>query len=162
MTLAAVKNRWSTFHQKEPRELIEIDAPWPKAWGYVGEAVRVYYLSDKWNEDGDFIPYYHDHDGGVELWEPWGAQDGMTDKCKSPARGIPCKQAAVLGYCLGWWLLDEDDPKKVDAVEFDEDEALLCSTASGKALFVVSLSDGKVIAAFTGGNLSVESAGIDG
>jgi hypothetical protein len=160
MSLKKAEERWRIFHAKNPRERIEVPAPWPREWGLVGTATRVYYYSDKWEKDGDFVPYYHDHEGDVQLWEPWGSQDWQTKKRKRPCPSVPCSHGAVLGYCLGWELKTPEGEKL--EVEFDDTEVLLCSTPSGKALFVVDPKDGSVIAVFCGGKLDVRKEGIVG
>jgi hypothetical protein len=162
MSKAKAEQLWRTFHDKEnPRELIEVLRPWPSAWGLSGEATRVYYLSDKWQRDGKQQAYYHDHEGGVELWEPWGSQEWLEQRRKSPARSLPCSDATVLGYCLGWELTKVGTGEELD-IEFGDKDALLCAVPSGKALFVVDAKSGEVIAAFVGGSLAVKPEGIVG
>jgi hypothetical protein len=160
MTLKQAEKRWTTFHDKEPREQIRIDSPWAKEWGLVGEATKVYYYSDKWEKDGEYIPYYHDHEGGVELWEPWGSQDWQERKKKKPCPSVPCAHGAVLGYCLGWELTTPDGEHL--EVEFGDKEVFLCSTPGGKALFVVDPRSDEVLAVFCGGKLDVRKEGIVG
>jgi len=162
MSREKAEKLWRTFHDKDsPDELIEVIRPWPAAWGLSGEASRVLYLSDKWQPDGDQQAYYHDHEGGVQLWEPWGTQEWLTQKKRSPSRSLPCKDATVLGYCLGWELEREDTNEHLD-IEFADEEALLCAVPSGKVLFVVDIGSGEVIAVFVGGSLAVKPEGIVG
>lgn len=160
MSLKQAEDRWKLFHDKEPRRTIEVPAPWPKEWGLVGHATRVYYYSDKWEKDGEYIPYYHDHEGGVELWEPWGVEDWQEKRRKKPCPSVPCSHGAVLGYCLGW-VIESLDGRSLE-VSFGDKEVLLCSTPSGKALFVVDPKSKEVIAVFCGGKLDVRPEGIVG
>jgi len=158
--IANAKALWEVFHDKEPREEFDVVAPWPKAWGLSGEATRMYYRSDKWNHDGEYECYYHDHEGSVELWEPWGDQDWLCGKRTSPGSGIPCKTAAVLGYCLGWVLTNVDGVSM--EVEFGDAEVYLCAVANGKTLFAVDVATDDVLAVWVGGSLDVLSDGIVG
>jgi len=152
---------WRTFHDKEPREEIFLHNPgWPKAWGYSGEGLTVYYHSDKWNEDGDFISYYHDHEGGVEVWEPWGAQAWLERKKKRPCSGIPAVQCAVLGWCLGWDLRCADGVERT--VEYAPGVVHLCGAPSRRVLFAVHKASGDIIAVWCGGKLDILPEGIDG
>jgi hypothetical protein len=160
--LRQAKKVWATFHDKDPRRLIEVNAnPWPKSWGLSGEARRVYYLSDKWHQDGKWTAYYHDHEGGVRLWEPWGAQDWLGRRTPAPARGVPFANGAVLGYCLGWVLRRDKDDVEVEA-EFREREVMLCAAPSGRSLFALAVKDKEVLALFEGGRLDVRAEGIVG
>lgn len=152
---------WRTFHAKEPREEIFLQNPgWPRSWGRSGEGLTVYYRSDKWNEDGDYVSYYHDHEGGVQVWEPWGAHAWLEDKRKRPCAGIPALQCAVLGWCLGWDIRCTDGETRT--VEFSEGTVRLCGTPSRKALFAVHESSGDIIAVWCGGKLNILPEGIDG
>jgi len=160
MTVSKAAKKFRTFHQKDPREVLEFKKdPWPKKWGLSGRATRIFYRSDKWERDGKFVDYYHDHGDGVKLWEPLGYQCWLEES--SPGRGIPCKYATVLGYCLGWEI-DRNGDQEHMAVEFGDEELLLCCTPSGKVLFVLDQNLPEVIAVFKGGDLSVEAEGIDG
>jgi len=153
---------WETFHDKEPRQLLEVEKnPWPRSWGRSGEALRVYYLSDKWHQDGKFTAYFHDHEGGVKLWEPWKAQPWLTQKQPRPVQGMPYSNGAVLGYCLGWVIRRCGDGEELQ-VEFKEGAVLLCAVPSGRALFAMAVKDEEVVALFAGGKLDVKSEGIVG
>lgn len=159
---SAARKLWMSFHGKDPREEYSIKASWPDKWGYTGEGVTVYYRSDKWKRDGQFDCYYHDHEGEVELWEPAGAQDWHEELRKAPVQGLPCKTAAVLGYCLGWDVKREGDSQHVYSVEFGDTSMLLCAPPGGRSLFVVSQRSKDVIALFCGGSLDIRPEGIVG
>lgn len=160
--LRQAKRVWSAFHDKEPRCLLEVSGnPWPEAWGYSGEATRVYYLSDKWHQDGKWTAYYHDHEGGVRLWEPWGAQPWLANEAVAPAPGMPFRNGAVLGYCLGWILRRQHDDVEVEA-EFDDGTVLLCAAPNARTLFAITTKQEEVLALFEGGKLDVKPEGIVG
>ena len=58
------------WHQKEPRELLTQPYELPEDVVGVGQAKRIYYSSDKWEEDGDFYTYYHDFDSHPTVYVP--------------------------------------------------------------------------------------------
>lgn len=160
--LRQAKAVWERFHDKKPRKLVDVDVdPWPRRWGLSGEARRVYYLSDKWHQDGKWTAYYHDHEGGVRLWEPWGAQAWLTRQQERPVKGVPFSNGAVLGYCLGWVLRRDKDDVEVES-EFDDRSVMLCASPDGRALFALAVKDQEVLALFEGGKLDVRPEGIVG
>lgn len=61
---------WRMWHQKEPRELLRQPYELPDDLVAVGRADRIYYSSDKWEEDGDFYTYYHDFDSHPTVYVP--------------------------------------------------------------------------------------------
>jgi hypothetical protein len=64
------EDAWRMWHQKEPRELLQQKYELPKKVYAVGEADRIYYSSDKWEEDGDFYTYYHDFESRPTVYIP--------------------------------------------------------------------------------------------
>jgi len=57
-----VEEAWRMWHQKEPREVLDQEYELPSEVIPVGKAHKIFYSSDKWEEDGDFYTYYHDFD----------------------------------------------------------------------------------------------------
>lgn len=161
--LAQAREVWELFHDKAPTPAEDIHLKgaarqWPSSWGYGGEMETVYYASDKWEPDGDFINYYHDHGKGIGFWMPQGEESWLGSK-RLPVRGLP-ESVAVLGYCLGW------DYKRVGTDRMfratpDDGEELLCSFPNRKHLIVVHPSRG-VVALISGPGLVVEARGIVG
>lgn len=61
---------WRMWHQKEPRELLDQKYELPPEVVPVGKAKKIFYSSDKWEEDGDFYTYYHDFDSHPTVYVP--------------------------------------------------------------------------------------------
>ena len=161
MSTRNARELWRRFHDKDPREEIDYAEPnWPFQWGYSGEGLTVYYRSDKWSPDGKYTSYYHDHEGGVEIWEPKGAQEWIGELCEAPCSDLPCDSAAILGWCLGWDIECADGDART--VTFAEGKVYLCATPSGKALFALDKASGDVLAAWCGGSLGILPEGIVG
>ena len=76
MTLKEAERSWRMWHQKEPRETLETEVSFPKTVFSVGTARVITYLSDKWEDDGDFYDYVHDFDTDPEVFMTNG--DGKT------------------------------------------------------------------------------------
>lgn len=156
------EERFRIFHSKEPRELIEIDVDQPTRWGLSGRVIQVYYDSDKWEEDGHLVGYYHPHDSkaGVFCYEPMGAQKWLVEE--APPGRPNLSRGTVLGFCAGWDLEREGDGAEVQT-EIEVGKCWLCCHPSGKKyLFVVRCSTGKIEAIFYGAELTVEDVGIVG
>jgi hypothetical protein len=150
---------WKLFHKKpEPHELIEMTVTWPTAWEYAGEAVTTYYNSDKWEQDGNYIKYYHDHEGRISIWHPAGMFD-WTAKAPRPPRFKQPKAVAVLGYSLGVDVKrhDTDKVRKAIAVR----GARLVASPDRKRLWIVEEGVG-LVAMIAGPGLAVEAQGIVG
>lgn len=158
--MATAEELWETFHRKNPRKRIKVNAPWPQKWVEVGKAETTYYASDKWQEDGDYQRYYHDHDSKtVRCYEPAGTTSGVKEGTKTtaaPVKSFP-SEAAVLGYFMG---ADVRAPSGQLYRSSPEKGTLLCAFPNGKAIF--ALAEGRVVALFAGRGLSVKSAGICG
>jgi len=151
---------WKLFHKKSsPRELIDIAGdPWPEKWAYAGEARTTYYRSDKWQDDGDYAKYYHEHEGGVSLWHPSGLFDWLDENRKQPSIRIP-KAVAVLGYAVGVEVKRHDTGKVVQA--YPERSSYLICSPNGRVLWIIEPSGG-VAALICGKGLHVEPCGIVG
>lgn len=151
---------WKLFHKKRaPREMIRVNLAWPKDWEYAGEAVTTYYRSDKWEKDGKFIKYYHDHEGGkISIYHPAGKL-GWTSNSKKPASFTPPASVAVLGYSLGVDV-KRHDTGKVTHVGFPRGSYLVASP-DRRHLWVVEKDQG-IIAMITGPGLRVNPEGICG
>lgn len=157
------RQAWELFHDKPPRPAKDIHLhgaarDWPKKWGFGGKMKTVYYASDKWEKDGDFINYYHDHGKGVGFWMPKGEEPWLGSK-RMPVRSFP-ESVAVLGYCLGWDYQRVGTDRMFRAAPEDGEE-LLCSFPDRKRLIVVHPERG-VVALISGPGLIVEARGIVG
>jgi hypothetical protein len=151
---------WKLFHKKDkPRELIQVNAPWPTKWEYAGEAVTTYYDSDKWSKDGEFTKYFHDHEGGkIKIWHPAGMVPWTSRAVRNPAPPAP-EAAAVLGFSLGVDV-KRHDTGEMQHVSFERG-AYLVAAPDKKHLWVVEPSKG-VVAMIAGHGLVVEARGIVG
>lgn len=87
------------FTQKEPDAIEQIRVDWPDQVGLVGIATRSEYLSDKWNDDGDVIHYYHDHDSRPppSLYLPAGSQDWLAE---TGIQGDWPREVWMLGFAM--------------------------------------------------------------
>jgi hypothetical protein len=151
---------WKLFHKKDqPRELININVPWPSRWEYAGEAVTTFYNSDKWSKDGEFTRYYHDHEGhNIGVWHPAG-MFAWTKLSPQPPRAKLPSAVAVLGFSLGVDVKRHDTGKKLHAAA--EKGAYLVASPDRKRLWIVEPRNG-VVAMIAGPGLIVESRGIVG
>ncbi len=148
---------WELFHAKDARELIKVPKGWPKQWGLAGRCLRSFYRSDKWNRDGDFDDYYHDHGSEIYVYEPWGVEEWLVPS-DPPIKRFPAS-GAVLGYSLGWILERVDDGKTIEAEMYED--TYLCADPEGLYLFTVEPSVG-VTALFCGSGLHIKDVGIVG
>ena len=152
--------KWKEFHDKiEPGKEYTIEAPggfYPKTWAYGGLVTTCFYRSDKWEPNGKFNQYYHDHGRGIRCWHPWG----MFGHCQRKRPGISKfpDTLTVLGFSQGW---DVKTPDGLELTYTPEKGEWLCCYPDGSALVVVA-QDGKMIALFEGQGLRVESRGIVG
>ena len=154
---------WEIFHSKKPTAARDIKLKgkareWPKQWGYSGKVKTIYYASDKWEKDGEYVNYYHDHGKGIGCWMPAGTESWLT-KQRLPVKEFP-QSVSVLGYCLGW---DYTRPKgsKMYRAKQETGDELLCCFPNRKTLVVVSPRQG-VVALVSGPGLVVEARGIVG
>jgi hypothetical protein len=143
----------------------------------VGRAVRVLYDSDKWNEIGDVIGYYHDHgpqDGKLvfgkqnrtKLFAPKPFFPELTTvkfPVKWPTEVVP------LGACSGWFA--QENPRDEKLIEGKcSGDILVCSpfgwvSKSDKErvfLAIIEIDTGFVEGIITGPDLRVTPAGITG
>jgi len=157
---AKAQRAWELFHAKSnPTKDFQLSgkaSQWPTSWGYAGRAETIYYASDKWKEEGNYLKYYHDT--GAGMWLPQGAQSWLTDSKRCPVKRYP-EAAAVLGYFLGCDFRRDHDNRFIEA-EGDPKE-LLCSFPNRKLLAVVHPRQG-VVALFAGRRLDVKAEGIVG
>ena len=160
---ALAQKAWEIFHAKtpEPSKDIRLQGKarnWPTKWGYCGKVHTIYYSSDKWEEDGNYINYYHDHGKGIGCWLPKGSEPWLTSK-RMPIKKFP-QSVSVLGYCLGWDY-ERPDEKGLFRAEQETGDELLCCFPNRKSLVVVSPRQGAV-ALVSGPGLVVEARGIVG
>lgn len=160
--LELAQRAWELFHaKKNPPKNISLKGKardWPRSWGFGGQAVTVYYSSDKWKENGDYINYYHDHGGGIGLWLPSGDESWLQQKTL-PLRKFP-QAVSVLGYFLG---VDYERAggKKLFRATPEDGEELLCCFPDRKHLVVVHPNRGAAALIF-GPGLIVEARGVVG
>jgi hypothetical protein len=143
----------------------------------LGRAVRTCYTSDKWNEVGDVVGYYHDH----------GPADGAhatTLKNKTefyaPHEFFPKERVAkfpvkwpaelvLLGECDEWFVQRHDGDKSFTKGKCDGD-VLLCSPYGWLSsvaptrvfLVILEIDSGIVEGLILGPDLHVTEAGIEG
>jgi len=153
------RKAWTIFHDKEePPKDIKVTgkaSEWPTKWQFAGNLDTIYYASDKWKADGDYLNYYHDT--GAQLWLPQGSESFLTNAKKCPVKKFP-QAMAVLGYCLGVDFRRASDYRFVRAQPEDE---LLCAFPNRKFLAVVHPRRG-VVALASGRRLDVRAEGIVG
>jgi len=152
---------WRMWHQKEPRELLEKEYDLPKSVFAVGKATRIYYSSDKWEEDGDFYTYYHDFDSSPTVYvskkTTWGKD--ATGKALDVAKTLEMAhlhdqvRLPMLAKTLEL-IVDIDDEKETRKFRGDTP---LCCTRDLKTL-VIFASDGPII--IRGGKMVVTERGI--
>lgn len=144
-------SRYKTFHKKDPRAVVTIKAL-PTRFNEIGSAVAVMYETDKWNDDGNDVRYKHLHGPGVRVFEAAG-HDGVPLPVSPPTSD---EGFARLGRCLGFFVKSDDGVREYNPPGTD-----LFASPSGNLLGVYSPSRGWV-AFLAGGDLRVESEGIDG
>lgn len=157
MSVRKARSVWETFHAKDSREELTVAHPWPEQWGLAGRAIRSFYSSDKWNKDGQFDDYYHDHSDGVQVWEPWGSHNWLEPIDLPSYIRIP-DAGAILGYSLGW-IIEKPDGTNAEAELYED--TFLCADPDGEFLFTVDPYLG-VTALFCGTSLRIRNVGIVG
>jgi hypothetical protein len=58
--LRQAEDHFRLWHQKDPREIFEVDYDFPDYVHCIGRAEDILYASDKWETDGNFFDYIHD------------------------------------------------------------------------------------------------------
>lgn len=152
---------WRMWHQKEPRELLQQKYELPKKVFAVGEADRIYYSSDKWEDDGDFYTYYHDFDSRPTVYVPrktsWGKASSNPSLDIVETLEMEHLNDAVRLPMLAKTLelvVEIDGEKKSRKFR---GETPLCCTSDLKTL-VIFASDGPII--IRGGKMVVTERGI--
>ena len=168
---------YKSFYNKDDvdwTEPVGLTEPFPCQWGYAGECVTTYYLSNKWQDDPNFYErYYHDHkrkrimSKGVGIWLPEGSQPWLTDKQPTKKVAEPPKAVAALAYSFGFDI-KRPGQKKVGRLDPDPG-SMLVSSPEGKRLYVLEdiankggKLTGKITALIWGPSLRVEARGIVG
>lgn len=146
-------DRYKVFHKKEPRAIVMIRAL-PTRFREIGDALSVMYETDKWNEDGDDIRYKHLHGPGVRTFEVASRDEDAVELPVDPPSAS--EGFARLGRCLGFFVKSDDGVREYNVTGSD-----LFASPSGNLLGVYSPARGWV-AFMAGGDLRVESEGIDG
>ena len=161
--LQRAKKLYRTFHQFDPEQIGSFAPSFEiPAYGYhVGEASEMLYTSDKLNpetgEDEGFVPYFHEHEGGVKLVLPDDSQGGQ--RIKVPKKIREATTLVKLGQCDGFFYIDE-------ALVTHEAKATgkkpdWYAIPQGTALLVIQ-DRKKVLAMAWGGDLNVEWRGVVG
>lgn len=155
---------WKTFHQKaNPRELLDVSVEWPQVWECAGYCVTMYYDSDKWYPDGEFVKYYHDHGKGIRIYHPIGIVRGGDardfDTQQPPVKRWP-ESGFVLGECLGWDMKREQSKRQIYRA-IPAKGSILCAFPDRRTLFVFDEREG-VVALMAGPGMVVRDVGIVG
>lgn len=149
------------FHKYAPKEIGKFHASFyiPDEAYFVGPAIHVLYRSAKCDPVTYIKPkkpinYIHTHKSGVKVC--------LLEEDLGPARKVPAtihsvEALTLLGKCLGFAYIDEDD----DEIEAECTNEELYATPSGKALLVIQ-NKRRVMAIIWGGKLDVEPRGIVG
>lgn len=176
---------FKTFHAREVEPVFpfqdgaaefNIDMKFPE-FVCVGRAVRVLYESDKWNEVGDVVGYYHDHgpDDGAHVFK-----DGNKVKLYSAKAYLPSLKTVkfpvkwpdsmtVLGACGGW--VAQPNGNGTQVIEAETDGCVLVCSPFGHVsksddsrvfLAIVSVKSGIVECLIDGPGLTLTEAGIEG
>lgn len=165
MDLQKAKEGWKIFHQKEnPREIVDVNVDWPPMWELAGIGVTLYYSSDKWYPDGEFVNYYHDHKKGqIKIYHPVGVVRGGDYRdfkpVKPPVRRWP-DSGFVLGDCLGWDLIETKSSQNIYRA-VPHEGTILCAFPNCRQLFAFYEPQG-VVALFAGPGMVVQDVGIVG
>lgn len=183
----AARKTFKAFHARDPEPVYPFDAePNPEFdidvqfpdFVCVGRAVRVLYDSDKWNEVGDVVGYYHTHgpddgdlvfSGGnkVQLYAPKPYFQNFT-MCKFPVKWPD--EIVPLGGCSGW-VAEPKNSKDGKLFEGKCKNAVLYCSPYGWVsrreplrvfLAVIELDTGVVEAIINGPGLIVTPDGIEG
>jgi len=164
---------FETFHLKQAGEPVypfhkrdggnfEVQAKLPPMQP-MGEAVRVMYRSDKWDDSGSAHDYYHDHKskGRVSLWLPG---DGEDFPHKWP------EAVTLLGSCIRWFY-KEPNAADGDVVEGVPSNCILVASPRGYVsalspsrvfLAVIDTGTGDVECLIEGDTLRLTKRGIEG
>lgn len=145
--------RYKIFHKKDPRGVVSIRGL-PTNFREIGSGIAVMYETDKWEPDGQDTRYKHLHGGGVRVFEVAGPATGSDSLPVTPPASD--EGFARLGRCLGFFVQTDDGVREYNPPGTD-----LFASPSGNLLGVYSPACGWV-AFMAGGNLRVESEGIDG
>lgn len=70
--MTSAHDTFRMWHQKEPRKEIptKVDLLDEPEFVCIGHATEIRYTSDKWEIDGNFFPYVHDHTSRPGVWIP--------------------------------------------------------------------------------------------
>lgn len=126
-SLRRAENLFRLWHQKHPNEddHQRMTTSFAPVVGYVGHAQSIVYLSDKWEDDGDFHPYEHDFDSHPMAF----SRDGEgREKDTAHLLGVPSVNGAwampLLAYVQSVTL---DDGRGPFTVKFPDFPVMTCS-----------------------------------
>lgn len=152
---------YAKFHRLEPSAVVaNMALAMPRQATRVGKATHVLYRSGKVDPETGKKPrapqnYIHEHDAGVELYEP-GGQGGA----QVPAAIARFEDLTLLGVCLGLGYEDAEDGERYEMESGAPMPELYC-TPDGKCLVIVE-DKREILFLVWGGALGVEPRGIVG
>lgn len=158
----AAEETWRAFHKRpnpDWTKSLTLASPFPKEWSLVGRCVTSYYSSDKWQKDRTFFErYYHDHNKKTQIWMPKGSRVVKLFGAP-PSKDVaqPIRAGAILGYVLGFDIVDPDGQK--GKLTPDPGSLLLCGPKK-RRLYV--LENKKIVALIWGPKLKVVARGVVG
>jgi hypothetical protein len=171
--LRQAEDHFRLWHQKDPRELFEIDYDFPEHVYCVGRADAILYASDKWERDGDFFDYIHDFSSLPYVYACDGAFNLPAHGRKSVKqllRATDLDGEFALPILAGVRQLvvcplDEEGPRNARGnpsarkqyLDF-EDPPLLCCSPDLKTLVIFSEERGPIF--IRGGQMVVTERGI--
>jgi hypothetical protein len=144
---------YETFHARPPDFVTALDSAiqLPEWLGVSGQALRIWYASDKWRKDGEAGLYVHPYESTVYLCEPW--REGL--------RRLPSPRATVL-VLLGLCVAVEVKRGAGDiAYPVLPDVTELCATEDGRSLVLLDRSTG-ILGAIVGEKQRITDRGIEG
>jgi hypothetical protein len=153
---------YADFHQREPQRFGSFGRmKIPSRMVCVGDAVTMYYTSDKLNPatgaDEGMQAYYHEHKPNVKVYIAGSGQPGMQTRV--PRRILDSTHLVFLGRCDGFDYV-RPDGEMVEARPTRPYPEWF-STPDGRGLLVID-SKRKVLAGLWGGSLHIEPRGIVG
>lgn len=173
--LDAAMDRFETFQQKPPQDVVRVEHDPPASVIPVGDCLSVMYRSGKWYEDKD-VDYKHRHGPTEQKDYAPGKGVRLYENARFASAAVKKNGAAVklprstpdawtrLGYCLGLFVRKDEDG---EVYECNPRNTWLLSAPDGHMLAIYSpkpQSDGSVgfLCVMAGGKLRVLKEGIDG
>lgn len=168
--LQKAEDHFRLWHQKNPRQIFEIDYDFPEYVDCIGRADAILYASDKWERDGDFFDYIHDFSSLPFVYACEGAFDlppyGRPKSVKQLLRATDLDEEFALPILAGVRQLvvcpvNEEGPRSNPAqkqyIDF-RDPPMLCCSPDLKTLVIFSEERGPIFV--RGGQMVVTERGI--